>query len=168
MKTCLVCEASLAGKRHDARYCSPTCRYDAWARGEEAARTCAYCDELANERDHVPPRSLRRFISPERYPFIVVACCSECNYMLGARFLPTVELRIRFLRSAYRMKYREIVAGKQWREADLKELGSTLKTSAIARIALFHRAKRRLKFLTEKAPSNKPKLNAYTENKNGD
>lgn len=60
---------------------------------------CLYCNEPAEVKDHVVPRSYltNRRKSSDGYPHWTVPACRECNALLGSSMFPTMKDRMEFL-----------------------------------------------------------------------
>lgn len=86
---------------------------------------CFYCDHFGDTIDHCPPVSLVSL-----YPHhqkILVRACAKCNYTLGAKFLPTLLSRVKFLIKRYRVKYRKYLNMPSWDDEEVAELKGSLK-----------------------------------------
>lgn len=79
----------------------------------------------------------------ERFPFIEVDACRECNNLLNTRDLWTIAARKKFIRRILRIRYRRLLKLPDWTDEQLKELGrnlrSYIKASIIAKQVLLER-----------------------------
>ena len=93
---------------------------------------CAYCGDIPNALDHVPPISwayslgYKYMTEEEDAPFIKIPCCNECNSLLGAKNLFTVKERKQYIASSLRQRYRKIRENPIWDMEDIVELGDGL------------------------------------------
>lgn len=142
---CRNCSKKFKARR-GKRYCSDMCRYEAWKLTSEP---CFYCGCAADTTDHVPPRSARAILlefSVERWPFIEVPACHECNCALGARPLWTLPERKAFVKKWIRKRYRYYLNLPEWTEREVSKLGYNLKTIVEVSTIIAELARRRLKW----------------------
>jgi hypothetical protein len=111
---------------------------------------CFYCGVVADTEDHVPPRTVRPILLAEgladRYPFIEVPCCRECNSVLGARCVWTLPERKRFIKKALRRRYRKWLAVPDWSESEIGRLGPMLQRAVLHGLAMRDLTLERLRF----------------------
>jgi hypothetical protein len=92
---------------------------------------CTYCGNVADQMDHVPPRSHRHAIVmaglSSRYPFIVVPSCQECNALLKDHPIWVVSERKAFVKRALRRKHAALLRIPRWSRDDTEELEGRLK-----------------------------------------
>lgn len=92
---------------------------------------CSYCGATATEMDHIPPRSHRHGITvnglADRFPFLIVDSCQECNAILGDRALWTFKERKAFVKKRLRQRHKRLLNMPNWCREDLDELGDILK-----------------------------------------
>lgn len=105
---------------------------------DEIYPPCYYCGQPGITVDHVPPISLRSRLGElglnDRYTFHEVRACHECNVLLGARPLYTLTDRKRFMKRTLRRRYARFLRLPIWTDAQLAELGPTLKSSVLSAI----------------------------------
>lgn len=144
---CLTCGKAFKEKRAGRkRFCSDSCRALHWRQGVSAT-PCYYCGCPAGTIDHIPPRSIRPFLIAEKldnkYPFVEVDACQECNNLLGARTLWTAKKRKKFIKRALRLRYKKFIRQPDWSQEELKALGRSLRSyvemMSIARKVLLQR-----------------------------
>lgn len=102
----------------------------------ETDNICIYCGELATSIDHVPPQSVRPFISAdprlkEQYPFLEVPCCHDCNSRLTDYAAWSIDARKKLLIEKLKRKHKKLLKAPIWSSEDLKELGETLQTRIV-------------------------------------
>jgi hypothetical protein len=121
---------------------------DRFVAGLATTSHCVYCGEPATCWDHVIPHSFDRLADQNRqYSKGVVPSCSHCNGILGAVFCGTLDLRLEYLAQRVRAKYRKLLRGPAWTQAEIKALGRSLRDNVIAIMNERRRATRRLHFL---------------------
>lgn len=112
--------------------------------------TCAYCGELADSVDHVPPRSARSRLRASGYKgmFFEVDACRECNSALTDLSLFTLSKRRARIASYLRRKYRKYLRAPDWTEAQRESLGDQglLRSGVDSGLRLRDVARRRLAF----------------------
>lgn len=109
---------------------------------------CAYCGAPAGTVDHVPPRTA----AGNGAKHWLVPCCSECNSLLGARPLYTVEERQHFLAGAIRRRYEKVLRVPRWTAEELSEVGPSLRMSILSTQALSDAVRARLAFVKAGQP----------------
>ena len=102
--------------------------------GRNAKICCFYCgDHTSITRDHVIPVSSnsgpRTYNSKDTVP-----CCTECNSLLGARFITTVEERACYLAERIASRYRSCLASADFSETEILQFGPRLKSTVLANI----------------------------------
>lgn len=90
---------------------------------------CAYCNDVRETLDHVPPISLVHKMTPtimrERgVKFILLPACKHCNQILSSRPLANYEERLLFV---YNRTQDYLEDKTFWSDDDLKELTGNLK-----------------------------------------
>ena len=83
---------------------------------------CVYCGERADTKDHFPPYSWSStgFLLP---------ACTECNVMAGDRWPDNFEMRVKVVKESLRWKYRHVLKTSRWADAQLNDIGYTLRTA---------------------------------------
>ena len=96
---------------------------------------CSYCGEFADTYDHVIPVSYKHV---DRKMEVgnkeAIPCCSECNTILGNRFLHTVSARATYLLKEYRKRYKRVLNTPHWEDDELEEMGESMRKSILARL----------------------------------
>lgn len=113
---------------------------------------CAYCDWNADSIDHVPALSILRKWGPEYFRHMGVdlttyPSCRECNSVLSVAPVYTLAERCLILIGHYRVKYRRVLTLEVWTDAELRELGPTLRSAVVRLGAERDKARLRLKCL---------------------
>lgn len=93
----------------------------------------------ASTIDHVPPVSARPILKEmgvEKWAFMEVPSCQECNSAIGAKALWTVRERKAWVKEFLKRKYRRILKLPDWTEEETEELGRGLKDHVIATSSL--------------------------------
>lgn len=146
---CRRCGHPFTSKRADRVYCSDRCRYLDWHDRSHATRACYYCRAPADITDHVPPQSARPRIRElgltVKFPEIEIPACHECNLLLDARALWTLELRKRFIKGALAKRYAKYLRMPTWSDRELSELGPLLKSSVLGALMMKMIIEERLK-----------------------
>lgn len=111
---------------------------------------CEYCGMPADSLDHVPPQAVRPFLAEswlkDRYPFVEVWACRECNCILGSRALFTVSARAAFIKKALAKRYAKFLRTPEWTDAELSKLGYVLQKIVINAIVMKELVKSRIKW----------------------
>lgn len=125
---------------------------------------CAYCNDLRQNLDHVPPLSVAVNLDLEeakkdKIKLLLYPCCNYCNQILGSRKLYTYEERLMFL---YNHTIRKIkTENKLWSLDEIKEHGPNLKQMVVAdRNKQIELAKRLEKY--EQSICNLPEVDVVT------
>lgn len=113
----------------------------------EFSTPCFYCGAVATETDHCPPRSHRHKLImaglTDRYEFVMVDSCKECNTILGAAPIWTLKERKAHIKKRLKQKHKKLMRMPAWSRDDLKELSPGLRqyvaSSAITREVLIER-----------------------------
>lgn len=91
---------------------------------------CHYCGAPADTKDHIIPvsflRSDRRS-GQARSVGETVDCCRECNSLLGAKALFTIEERAYEISECLLRRYKKEINAPLWTEDELSELQPTLR-----------------------------------------
>jgi hypothetical protein len=84
---------------------------------------CVYCGEVADTRDHFPPRSYgpRGFLLP---------ACRQCNDFAGTEFSLDFQARVHHVKRKLLSRYKRWINTPDWSEEELLELGQNLKLKA--------------------------------------
>jgi hypothetical protein len=125
--------------RKSKKFCSGSCRFLYWHYAKHKIKPrlcCAYCGQIADTEDHVPPRSARPYLLAANiaHSFLSVAACRECNNLLS--YLPywTVSDRRAYIKKRLAQKYKRLLAIPGWSDSELKELGPSLQLDVIVGI----------------------------------
>jgi hypothetical protein len=104
-----------------------------WLQG----RPCHYCGMPADTVDHVVPQSLQSTARLAGHPEWIkemvrarlqtVACCQQCNSVLGNRIFPTVADRRLAVKRYLRRKYQRLLEAKPWTPVELEQLNGRLR-----------------------------------------
>ncbi len=110
---------------------------------------CFYCGELATCEDHVIPHSMRYAMGINRrdYGTDTLPACHECNGLLGSNVFDTLTERKTYLDTALRKRYANELHYKPWSQAELEELGYSLRDRCAALTAIHLRIVDRLRVL---------------------
>lgn len=95
---------------------------------------CFYCGEPATDLDHVIPQCMLRVKRRTKGRYqgdLVVPACRECNGLLGAALLPTLEDRFYYARVKLADRYRKVIAMPDWEQDELDDLGPGMKADVI-------------------------------------
>lgn len=81
---------------------------------------CVYCGGPNQCRDHVVPATQdnTRMYGEDK----CVACCNECNSLLGSRALYSVKERAGYLAETYSRRYAKVLAMPEWTKEELSEV----------------------------------------------
>jgi hypothetical protein len=112
--------------RAGKRYCSDRCR---WEAHQNAREPCYYCGAPAQGVDHIPPRVARAeliALGIDKWDFLEVPACSECNSALGGRPIWILTARKEFIKKWLRRRYAKYLAIPAWTDEQRKDLGSNL------------------------------------------
>lgn len=93
---------------------------------------CIYCNDVAQEWDHIPPKALRRQLTWEQWhemgvKFRRVPACRDCNQIIGARPLFTVADRRARVREKLWRRHRKLILTPGWQAEELDQLEGRLK-----------------------------------------
>ena len=96
---------------------------------------CHDCGAPADTKDHIIPISYRRpaRTSGMRRSGETVDCCAECNSLLGAKALFTIEERAEEIARMLTRRYKKELNAPIWSEEEIEELGPSLKNSVKAK-----------------------------------
>ena len=94
---------------------------------------CLYCGLPASCVDHCPALSSVMSVGSEyceenKIPLFLVPSCSECNHLIGARVLWTIEERRAFIAGRLKKRYKRICNLPAWSDEDIAKLGRGLKS----------------------------------------
>jgi hypothetical protein len=113
---------------------------------------CAYCGLTAQCRDHVIPQAYEGVGQHETGYGTgwkrdkVVPACSECNCLLGRRWLPSVAERAAFLAQKLRVRHEEALNFPNWNEDDLEDMSPRMRKQIRAKIQRRDLLKARIAF----------------------
>lgn len=117
---------------------------------------CAYCGNLYQAYDHVPPLSWVAALGPSYFDkngllIVKVRSCNECNSLLSNKKLFSLRERTVYLIGRYEERYKKYRTGTAWQDEEVNELTGNLK-KAINNFADMQRAiDRRIQILEENA-----------------
>lgn len=90
---------------------------------------CHYCGAPAATKDHIIPISYN-YTKRSKYHRSkggnTVNCCHECNSLLGAKALFSIEERAHEIAECLERRYKKELNAPVWTEKELEELGPTL------------------------------------------
>jgi hypothetical protein len=116
----------------------------------DSGMDCAYCNECASEKDHIPPlvwvNNLgQEFFRNLGYSFLKVPCCSDCNSRLSKRDLFTHKERQVWLE----LRLIEVLVENsvEWTDEEIEELGPNLRSYVEARQRKRQALTRRIAFI---------------------
>ena len=90
---------------------------------------CHYCGAPASTKDHIIPIGYNYNQRPDRHRSKggeTVDCCSECNSLLGAKALFSIQERAHEIAECLERRYKKELNAPIWSEEELEELGPTL------------------------------------------
>ena len=122
--------------------------------GYWAAGCCAYCGNLAQTKDHIPPITWlyalgTRYFDDRGLLVVWVPACKQCNSLIGDKKLFTIHERTVYLWRKYVELYKNIVINPAWDDYEINTLRGRLKDE-IGNFANCQRAAdRRLAILEE-------------------
>lgn len=90
---------------------------------------CFYCGELGSTDDHCPPLKAAGSLPRSEYTFIIVPACGECNGLLSALPLYTLEARLAHIAATLPKRYAKVLATPTWDTDELDELGESLRSA---------------------------------------
>lgn len=110
---------------------------------------CAYCGEMSESMDHIPPLSSCLSLADDYIPhdpshFVKVPSCTECNSHLGASLHLTITERRKSVREFLKRKYAKLLRMPLWDEDELAELSPEFAKHIRACSQQSERAKRRV------------------------
>lgn len=116
---------------------------------------CHYCGAPADTKDHIIPVSYLTNSKPsqrQRHSIgETVDCCRECNSLLGAKAVFTVEERAHEIAERLTRRYSKELKAPYWSEEELAELGPTLRDSIVAKQSVRKEVLERIKNATSVA-----------------
>ena len=105
------CDVKFIPSRPWQRYHSDACRAEAHKNEGPLESKCIYCGLGAEDIDHVPAQAWRPIIIEKglekEFPFVEVKACHECNIILSAKPLWTVDSRKRYIKKYLVWKYKK-------------------------------------------------------------
>lgn len=146
-RPCVHCERTFRPKRRWQQFCSVACRREA---GKNTAEyICEYCGMVGETVDHVPPVSIRPTLVmwglADRYPFVLVRACRECNSVIGDKALWTVEDRKMYVASRLQRRYKRYLEMPDWSTIELDQLATTLRKTIEHELVVRNVTRQRLK-----------------------
>lgn len=151
---CALCGAQFRVKRIWQQFCSEQCRNQHWVETNRKRKAdgnpdpCFYCGIVANSIDHVPPQSARERLTElnlmDKYPYIEVPACRECNSALGARGIWLLPKRKEYIKRYLRRKYKKYLRMSDWSDEEIKELGFALQSHVLNGIMIKEQTKKRI------------------------
>jgi hypothetical protein len=91
-----------------------------------------YCGLYADTIDHIPPRSVRPTLQSQgladKYRFLEVHACKECNCLAGAHPPWTLAGRKKLVKNKLRKRYKKYLKLPLWSETELEELGRNMRS----------------------------------------
>lgn len=133
--------------RSNKRFCSDRCRYESH---RITIEPCIYCGCPADSIDHVPPQSVRMVLAElnlfDRFEFVEVPACRECNCALGAKSLFTIKERKAYMKDWIAHRYRKYLALPEWTETQKAQLGEGLHSFVMAGEIIAELARKRLRW----------------------
>ena len=104
--------------------------------GRESIISCFYCgDNTQITRDHVIPISVSSNKRTYNYRD-TVPCCLECNLLLGAKSIFTVEDRAAYLADKLARRYKKVLNAGEFTIEDMLEFGVNLRSMVSANLNL--------------------------------
>lgn len=90
---------------------------------------CHYCGAPADTKDHIIPICYLRNGRPNGARSIgeTVDCCRECNSLLGAKALFSIEERANEIAECLMRRYKKEIKAPIWTDEELNELKPTLR-----------------------------------------
>lgn len=121
-------------------FCSDKCKTRYF---RENQLTCFYCGDMASTKDHMYPQKFGDGKGD------TVPACGECNATLGAVGPESVEARFMHLHAAYIKKYNLNKAIPEWTDAEVDELGHSLRSAVKNKIRARQNAIERVTYIKE-------------------
>jgi|TARA_Y100000310_G_scaffold47517_1_gene44098 hypothetical protein len=110
--------------------------------------SCTYCDDIAEDLDHVIPHSYASSSGVRLYKKeLVVPCCKECNGLLGDKLFFLIGERAAYLGDRYTKRYKKILDTPMWEKEEIEELGCSLKSMIQRGICLKEKVTKKLAHL---------------------
>jgi NMD protein affecting ribosome stability and mRNA decay len=97
---------------------------------------CHYCGAPASTKDHIVPISYNYTQRPKSHRSkggVTVDCCRECNSLLGAKALFSIEERAHEIAECLERRYKKELKAPVWTDEDLAELGPSLQKQVKAK-----------------------------------
>jgi hypothetical protein len=109
--------------------------------------SCYYCGETATCIDHVVPRAMLETLATLEDDYVsdvlarfgrrmTVPSCRECNAILSSSYQDSLAKRKAECKRRLRARHRKLLAMPDWSEAELRELGSKLRSQVVRSLAL--------------------------------
>lgn len=115
---------------------------------------CAYCGNIAEQRDHIPPLvwmaalGMNYFVS-KGLMVCWIPSCAECNRELSDRKLFSIRERTLYLIGRYCKKYAKQLKGTLWEDWQLEEFEGRLRQHIEVQATVERAIDRRLAILEE-------------------
>lgn len=124
-KTCMQCETRFATSNSRRLFCSDRCKV-AFSREN---RSCFYCGDVADSKDHVVPHSVSPAANGNRqWSVDWVNCCKECNQYLGNYLGSSFHARIMYLHDKFKRKKKLHKGFVEWSDEDLEDMSGDMRT----------------------------------------
>ena len=96
---------------------------------------CHYCGAPADTKDHIIPLAYMRNGRPKSAYGVgeTVDCCRECNSLLGAKALFSIEERAHEIAQCLSRRYSKILNAPYWSPEEIEELGPGLQQTVKAK-----------------------------------
>ena len=96
---------------------------------------CHYCGAPADTKDHIVPVSYLLNGRPKKPKGVgeTVDCCRECNSLLGAKALFTIEERAHEIAQCLTRRHKRELNAPVWTDEEIAELGDSLQKSVKAK-----------------------------------
>lgn len=121
---CTFCEATFTVSPSRRIFCSEQCK----TRFARENKSCFYCGEIGDSRDHVVPHSLTANRGSKRqWSADWVYCCSECNGMLGNYLGGSFHDRIMYLHDKFKRKKKLNKSFVEWDDEDLEDVSKEMR-----------------------------------------
>lgn len=121
---CAFCEAKFTVSPSRRIFCSEQCK----TRFARENKSCFYCGEIGDSKDHVVPHSLTAHRGRKRlWSADWVYCCSECNNLLGNYLGGSFYDRIMYLHDKFKRKKGLNKSFVEWDEEDLSDVNKEMR-----------------------------------------
>lgn len=121
---CTFCEATFTVSLSRRIFCSEQCK----TRFARENKSCFYCGEIGDSRDHVVPHSLTANRGSKRqWSADWVYCCSECNGILGNYLGGSFHDRIMYLHDRFKRKKKLHKSFVEWDDEELEDVSAEMR-----------------------------------------